>query len=88
MATVLTQRSLIDVNEANKISRAYCDNFGVELIRRSGSRRSDSISEVRNRRILPVAGRRTEGPLTEPTADVWACRWELVKLPQNDAPTA
>jgi hypothetical protein len=32
------------------------------------------------RRVSPVAVRPGEGPLTEPTADIRACRWELVKM--------
>ena len=32
-------------------------------------------------RILPVAGRPFEGPLTEPVADTRACRWQLAKMP-------
>jgi hypothetical protein len=32
-------------------------------------------------RYLP--DRLGEGPLTEPTADTRACRWELVKMPQG-----
>jgi len=37
------------------------------------------------RRIPPVAGRSSEGALTEPTADARACRWELVKVPDRAA---
>jgi hypothetical protein len=36
-------------------------------------------------RIPPVAGRSSEGALTEPTADARACRWELVKVPDRAA---
>ena len=35
----------------------------------------------RSRRILPIAGRPSEGPLTERTADVRAWRRELVFVP-------
>jgi hypothetical protein len=34
------------------------------------------------RRVSPIAVRPGEGPLTEPTADARACRWEPVKMPQ------
>jgi hypothetical protein len=34
-------------------------------------------------RLLPVAVHSGEGPMTEPTADTPACRWELVKLPRS-----
>jgi hypothetical protein len=33
------------------------------------------------RRVSPVADRPGEGPMTKPTADTRACRWELVKMP-------
>jgi hypothetical protein len=35
---------------------------------------------VRNRRVSPIAVRPGEGPLTKPTADARACRWEPVKI--------
>jgi hypothetical protein len=41
--------------------------------------RRDHDTVGRFRRILLLAGRPSEGPLTEPTADPRAYRWELVK---------
>jgi hypothetical protein len=49
----------------------------------SRSRRMAALGAIR--RIPPVAGRSSEGPLTEPTADARACRWELVKVPDRAA---
>ena len=37
------------------------------------------------RRIPPVAGRSSEGALTERTADARACPWERVKVPDRAA---
>ena len=39
----------------------------------------------RFRRIPPVAGRSSEGALTERTADARACPWERVKVPDRAA---
>jgi hypothetical protein len=47
-----------------------------------GRRRSYRIrGDGRFRRVSPVAVGPGEGPLTEPTADPRACRWELAKMP-------
>ena len=62
---VVTQRSLIEVNEGSDIWEAIVTLLGVHLIKRSGSRRRDTRREPRNRTCL----RPCQGPFP-PRADL------------------